>query len=224
MKVQKRTKQVVIEEGRPDLELPAGAIEDTIKIVKTATGYVAGCLAPDEMADNPMETDEGLGRFVHWKDHGQDELLEYCEARGFDPETREATGEGNPDAVEIDKYEHSGVAYSVRGEGMNCQWDTSTAWAMWLPNKCLLEELKELTGKARRNKCVEFARQACETINQWFIGDVYGVIVITFDKAGKEIDQDSCWNYFGHKYAEEELQSQIEFAVNQANGRKGKTK
>jgi len=40
---------------------------------------------------------------------------------------------GNPLAVLVDIYEHSGVSYSVSGSGSQCRWDTTRAGAVWVP-------------------------------------------------------------------------------------------
>jgi hypothetical protein len=40
---------------------------------------------------------------------------------------------GDPDAVSLDVYEHSGVMYSVSGHGMQCQFDTAQSGAVWVP-------------------------------------------------------------------------------------------
>lgn len=53
-----------------------------------------------------------------------------------------AAGElGDPHAVMLDMYDHSGVSLSVSGEGMQCQWDTSRGAAIWVPDSCALDEL-----------------------------------------------------------------------------------
>lgn len=63
---------------------------------------------------------------------------------------------GNPDRVMLDVYEHSGVAWSVSGEGLQCRWDTSGGAGVWVPDESLLSELDrrapfyafgEITGK-----------------------------------------------------------------------------
>lgn len=213
MKTHTRSQKVIeAEDGRPEFLISSEALVHTIQVKKTKTGYTIGYLMPDSMAENPIETDDGMGRFVHWKDHGHDEYRQYCRLRGMNPDTREPDPqeEEDPDAVLIDKYEHSGVAYSVSGEGTRCAWDTSSAWAVWVPDEVLLDEMKKLTGKKRYAKCVKYARQACETINMWFNGDVYGVIVKKFDQAGQEIEETfNCWGFFGEKYALEELTREI---------------
>lgn len=48
---------------------------------------------------------------------------------------------GDPDRVSLDVYEHSGTAYSVSGEGMQCAWDTSHGGAVWVPDDCAREEI-----------------------------------------------------------------------------------
>lgn len=52
---------------------------------------------------------------------------------------------GNPHAVKLDIYEHSGVAYSLSGEGYFCRWDTSRCAALWIPDAGALENIKEST-------------------------------------------------------------------------------
>lgn len=54
---------------------------------------------------------------------------------------RDAGEIGDPDAVLLDLYEHSGVAYSVMGQGMNCRWDTSRGAAVWVPDDYARQEI-----------------------------------------------------------------------------------
>jgi hypothetical protein len=93
-------------------------------------GYNINIYPDMDYSYNPFEQDEGLGRFYHWKEHGQEELQKYCELLGYDIDTREKIAKDNPLAVRIDKYEHSVVIYSVEGEGHQCRWDTSSTWAV----------------------------------------------------------------------------------------------
>lgn len=54
-----------------------------------------------------------------------------------------AAGEvGAPLAVPLDIYEHSGIAYSVSGTGMNCRWDTSHAAAVWVPDDDAIDNIR----------------------------------------------------------------------------------
>ena len=202
----KKIVKFINEEG---FEFKFEPVESTLKIVKTRTGYEARYLIYDTNADNPMENQDGMGVFYHWKNNGTFEYNKYCELLGYDTETREQTSKAHPDAVKIDKYEHSGIAYSVSGEGMQCQWDTSSGWTVWYPDNCLIEELKDLKGVARRKKCIEFARQACELFNSWVNGECYCLVKETYTKNKQQIDNDTCGGYFGFEEAFKALQTDI---------------
>ena len=175
-------------------------------------GFEVRYLAYDLSPENPFDSkyQEGNGIFYHWKDMGREELLKYCELLGYDPETKEKISKENPDTVRIDKYEHSGISYSVEGEGRNCRWDTSHSWAVWYPDNVLLEDLKRFkTKQARRKRCIELARQACELFNQWANGEVYGIVKETFDKNKEPINDDACYGFFGYHYAIQALKTEI---------------
>ena len=172
-------------------------------------GFTAGIFA-DECAENPFENWDGQGNFYHWKEHGRDELLKYCELLGYDAESREKIGKQHKFAVEIDKYEHSGISYSVKSEGINCRWDTSSTWAVWFPDKCAMDEIMRFkTLKAQKKRAVELAREACTLFNQWVNGDVWGFRIE--DEQGNEID--SCWGFYGIESAREEVKSQLDYAI-----------
>lgn len=49
---------------------------------------------------------------------------------------------GKPLTIPLDIYEHSGVAYSVTGTGMNCRWDTSRAAAVWVPDEDAIDNIR----------------------------------------------------------------------------------
>ena len=184
-------------------------VEDTIKIKKTAKGFEVRYLTYDDNPFNPFE-DDGNGKFYHWKDYGREQLERYCELLGYDTDTREKIKEDNPFAVRIDKYEHSGISYSVAGEGMQCRWDTSHTWAVWYPDACAMEDIKRFkTKKTQRVRTVELARQACELFNHWASGEVYCLVKEIFDKDKESIDYDVCGGYFGRENAEKDLETEV---------------
>lgn len=45
-------------------------------------------------------------------------------------------------AVPLDIYEHSGISYSVSGEGMQDRWDTTRYGAIWVPDDSARENIK----------------------------------------------------------------------------------
>lgn len=63
-------------------------------------------------------------------------------AEGIWAEARAAGEIGDPDAVILDVYDHSGIAWSVTGGGMQCRWDTSSGAGVWVPDDCCREEIE----------------------------------------------------------------------------------
>lgn len=52
------------------------------------------------------------------------------------------TGEiGEPDCVMLDCYQHSGIAWSISGEGMQCTFDTANGAGVWVPDEICREEI-----------------------------------------------------------------------------------
>lgn len=51
---------------------------------------------------------------------------------------------GDPDAVMLDVYDHSGLHWSVSGGGMRCRWDTSTGAGVWVPDDACRQYLGEI--------------------------------------------------------------------------------
>ena len=58
-------------------------------------------------------------------------------------EAARAAGEiGDPDAVLLDVYDHSGLSWSVAGGGMQCRWDTTSGAGVWLPDDTARDEIQ----------------------------------------------------------------------------------
>lgn len=72
-----------------------------------------------------------------WRDKLADlaQLLCEREAQAAWERALAAGSIGHPLAVLLDIYEHGGVAYSVTGSGMQCQWDTTRSGAVWVPDE-----------------------------------------------------------------------------------------
>jgi len=210
MKIVRKVSYVCVDNVYGNFEFNFEPLADSLTVKKTKKGYEASYLIQDTDPSDPFE-DDGVGAFYHWKDYGREQLLKYCEALGYDPETHEPNGtKVNPDAVKIDKYEHSQVYYSVEGEGHECRWDTSHGWAVWLPDKYLWEDINRYkTAKARRKRCVELAREACETHNKWANGDVYCLVKETYNKNREYVAHDIVGGYYGYKEALKALETEI---------------
>ena len=79
-----------------------------------------------------------------WRDKLDDLvcLLSESEAEAAWSRARQAGKIGNPLAQEVDIYEHSGIAYSLSGQGHICRWDTTQSGAVWVPDASAEENIR----------------------------------------------------------------------------------
>ena len=181
-------------------------IEDSIKVRTMPDGsFEVRYIVLDGDPEDPFGRGgwDGIGRFVHWRGYGAEQLAEY------------KTAGTDQDAVAIDKYEHGGIAYSVAGEGTRCRWDTSNIWAYWVPDKETLASWAEYAAAlkpdavitARAQWMVKAARSACALFNDYVNGNVYGVVCEYFnaDRSAADIPADNCWGYYGINDAERNI-------------------
>ncbi len=128
-------------------------------------------------------------------------------------EARQKGEIGNKYAVPLDVYEHSGVSYSVSGEGMQCIFDTAKGGAVWIPDKTLTEEIESMPESDRQAFVIDRARSACQEYTSWCNGDCYGVVIDVYTFDGEqwisEDDGDSCWGFIGYSYAQEQLKEML---------------
>jgi hypothetical protein len=108
-------------------------------------------------------------------------------------EGRKAGTIGNPYAVSLDVYDHSGRWYAVshsRKASMfpDQEWDVAHGGGVWVPDKCLVDELESYPVEERRAKAREFAAQACEEYTAWSNGDCWGYVTQTFTRTDAEGD------------------------------------
>lgn len=130
---------------------------------------VVGYLFADEFCESPLESSasDGNGHIHTSHRHAtRDSHAQFQKARGLDSEWQPNLGLvddgsdmtqdnlmkkwtealsagtiGDPLAITLDIYDHGGVAYSLSGEGNNCQWDTVTGGAIWVPDDESLENI-----------------------------------------------------------------------------------
>jgi hypothetical protein len=85
-------------------------------------------------------------------------------------------------AYMVDVYEHGGVAYTLSGEGMQCQFDTSPAGAFLILHA-------DAGWNMDADAALEIARSLLKAITAWANGHVFGYVIT--DLTGEEVD--SCW-------------------------------
>jgi hypothetical protein len=99
----------------------------------------------------------------------------------------------------LEAYIHSGVSLSLSHEGNfpDRQWDVSQLGLVFASKK-------EWKSRAKARKA---ALGLIETWNCSMSGDVYGCVREEYDQDKKQIKEDSCWGFYGYKYAIEELKT-----------------
>lgn len=117
--------------------------------------------------------------------------------------------------VALDVYAHGGEHWSVAGTRAypDERWDVSRGGGVWVPDKCLTEELERIAKRSyakAQAKAAEYAAQYCEMYNAVNDGSVYGVVLAEYDAELGKITSDECWGYYPSEYAEKELDSWVE--------------
>jgi hypothetical protein len=180
-------------------------VNDEVTIIKQGDKFKAFYLAPDTYPQSPDEWDD-CGVFI--VNYHRDFWVEKKDIITADDLCAHYHGE----RLEIeDEYYifpmsclvHSGVWLSL-AHSFACDsggWDTSHVGAVLVSKKeCPDEKTAE-----------KWAEGQVETWNQYLSGDVYGVVCETFNKDKEQLDQESCWGFYGHESAKEELQSMINY-------------
>jgi hypothetical protein len=90
----------------------------------------------------------------------------------------------------ISCYEHSGIIYSIRGEGMQCQWDTTR-----IAGVLVWEESPKNMGAKTYTERENDARNFLKEYNHWVNGECYYYCLE--DEKGEHID--SCGGYIGYE-------------------------
>jgi hypothetical protein len=192
-------------------------VEDSITIKKIKGGFEARYLVRDDFLDRGPddEGDDNLFLVHYHRDFEikRDSIITKNDLRNWYRDDFEDYKEDPDDENEVAKfplsetyhifpvaaYIHGGVVLSL-GSGSHFpdqRWDVSHVGAVLVSKKEWEEE-----GKAW-----EAAKGHVETWNQYLSGDVYGCVLETYDKKKNQIDHDSCWGFYGHKYALEEIKT-----------------
>jgi hypothetical protein len=142
----KRTVHVV-EDGDRQFEVRFPVSLGFTPIVRQAPGgcTVVGYLSDDLMAGNPLADRDGSGR-IHDRrprDASRESMAAFRQALGLDEYGNVQPGaRPDPLAVLLDVYDHSGEVWSLHGDGIQCQWDTTRAAGVWVPDESCREHIR----------------------------------------------------------------------------------
>ena len=209
MKISHRNEIVIETDDGLELTIPYSEIcEDEVLIKKLDNGWtVFGCLIQDsDFGCDRLDEDDGAGKI--WDRRN----LSKC------PYEEEYSIASEKDMlVYLDIYSHSGDVFAVAGSEQarnfpDQRWDVSHNAGIWMPDKCLRDELKSFPKEKQKEMLTKWAEQAVETLNNVLGGEVYGVVTMVFDDKGEQIGkEDACWGYIGTDYARKELASSFEW-------------
>ena len=103
-------------------------------------------------------------------------------------------------------YDHSGITISTNP--FSCCWDSGQIGFVLISRETALYEFskKKLTKKLKE-WAERYIDASVKEYDQYLTGDVYGYVIK--DENGEETD--SCWGFFGMKYAVEEAKSEIDY-------------
>lgn len=118
--------------------------EQVFHFIRYAIQQEGFAFAPDYIAEIFFDQRWFVDLDEVWRDKLDDLvcLLSESEAEQAWSRAREAGKIGNPLAQEVDIYEHSGISYTLSGQGMLCRWDTTPAGAVWVPDACAEENIR----------------------------------------------------------------------------------
>lgn len=186
-------------------EIKASAEGDNI-LFDRAMKHIEQTFDPSREPDFEMidEYFEDLDELTEFDGPWIESIYEMLFAEGRDNGTI-----GNKYVVSLDVYAHSGVSYSVSGQGMQCAFDTARGGAVWVPDDCCIEHIESFSEEERGKAAIEAAQSACEQYTAWCNGDCYGIVVETFDLQGKQLEEDACWGFVGGDYAMEALAERV---------------
>ena len=105
-------------------------------------------------------------------------------------------------------YEHSGISYSLRGEGTQCHWDTTG-----IAGILIWEESPSNMGAKTYAERQQDARNFLEEYNSWVNGQCYCYAIEKMEKCptcnhehGEVVD--SCGGFIGYDYLKQALMSE----------------
>ncbi len=219
MKVKRSVSYTIDHEEHGEFEVTHEPVEDSVMVkARPGGGFEVRYLAQDLCAESPVENSDDADRgalfLVHFSRDchiANDKHFTQDDARAFYTGEYGEDGEGEPlkEHVKAERfhmfpvaaYIHSGVVLKLgNGRGFpNYQWDVSHVGVA-----CVAKSVQADPQKAR-----ELAEGLVEEWNAYLNSDVYGIVSERFDEDHEPIDDDSCWGFYGRKWAEEALLTEI---------------
>ena len=204
----KTIKTYVNDEG---FEFTFEPIEDTLKIIKTKTGFEARYLIQDNDPIDPRE-DENLGNMVCFHKRyslGDKTDLKSDDFNGWEDLYDYLKNEKKAIIIlPLYLYDHSGISIKVGSfQGLlpqgHAEFDSGQVGFIYVTK----EDLKRIgIAKSRAEKSLQ---TEVEIYNDYIQGNVYCLVKENYNKKKEQINYDTCGGYFGYSEALKGLKTEI---------------
>ena len=177
-------------------------IEDTLKIIKTKTGFSARYLIQDQDYELPDKDDDEVFLVNYHRDFfvTRDSIITKDEVANW-YKGEKISQQKDYHIFILSSYIHSGVSLSLgynKGDSYTF-WDTSHIGVVLISKK--LAKTKE--------KATKFAQSLIDTYNQGLSGDVYCLVKETYNKDKEQIDYDTLGGCYDYQEALKCLETEI---------------
>jgi hypothetical protein len=188
-----------------EIEYTLEPVEDTLKLIKTNTGYEARYLVIDECSQSPTDVngdDNDLFLVNYHRDFDvrKDDIIGMEQVRDY--------YRGNPEDMpegywffKLSMLSHSGVTLALNNslDQYYMGWDTSHVGLVCVSKNEWPEE----------DKAFKAAESLVEQWNQYLHGEVFGIVKETYNKDKEQIHCESVWGFYGFEYAQQALETDI---------------
>lgn len=206
--IQKRISTSYTSDKAEGFDFTFEPLEDTIKVIKTESGYTIKYITRDNDPIDPRGNDHlGTMAFFHNrydlgdKDHGIK-----CDDYKSWTEMEKALIQ-NHDAymvIPVYMYDHSGITISAGGFSHidSARWDWGQIGFIFISREKVLKEYNKL-GKKTRDTVRGVLLAEIEEYDLYLTGEGYGVIAEMYNDDKVQIDDESVWGYLGIESAKE---------------------
>lgn len=93
-------------------------------------------------------------------------------------------------------YDHGGITMSC--SPFSCPWDSGQVGVIFVSTERVRKEygVKRISKKLRE-RVIGYLQGEVETYDQYLTGDVYGYELVRYEDDGAEIEEGSCWGFYG---------------------------
>lgn len=109
-------------------------------------------------------------------------------------------------------YEHGGI--TIRSGSFSDPWDSGQLGFIYVSKEKALKEFSQKKwSKKLEEKVIRILDGEIETYDQYLTGDVHGYMIYRPEDEDCEESVDSCWGFYGSKYAMKEAKSLVDWHI-----------